>query len=77
MAELPCKKCQHYDPIQKGSADTRRGWCAVKSVYPYKEQHGQSFPRDVQRAEPGALAKPFIVIGAEVQKHCAIFRGKP
>lgn len=77
MAEEPCKKCQHYDPILKGKdKTTRHGRCAVQSIYPNKEQPGQTFPPGVRRAAPGALAKPLIVVGSETVRHCTLFRGK-
>lgn len=77
MAEEPCKKCQHYDVIKKGKdKEARHGWCAVQSLYPAKEQPGQTFPPNIQRVKPGELAKPFIVIGSECVKHCTRFRSK-
>lgn len=77
MADQPCSKCSHYDPIKKGTSDTRRGWCAVKSIYPAQAHKGQEFPPGVKRAAPGALAAPFIVIGSDVVGHCDLYRGKP
>ncbi len=78
MAEDPCKKCQHYDPIKKGKdKEARHGWCSIQSLYPAREQSGQVFPPGVRRAQPGELAKPVIVIGNDVVKHCTLFRSKP
>lgn len=77
MADQPCKECRNYDVIVKGLAPTRRGWCAVQSVYPAVEQKGQVFPPGVKRAAPGELAKPHIVIGSDViVPTCTLFRGK-
>lgn len=76
MADQPCNKCRNYDPIKKGLAETRRGWCAAQSLYPAVEQKGQSFPPGVQRVKPGELAKPLIVLGSEVVPHCVLFRSK-
>lgn len=77
MADQPCSNCSHYDMIKKGTSDTRRGWCAVKSIYPTRPQTGQEFPPGVAQAKPGERASPFIVVGSEVIRHCDQFRSKP
>jgi hypothetical protein len=69
-----CNKCTHYDPI---APKTKHGWCAKKSIYPFKEQPGQLFPLNVRRGKPDQLAKPVIVAGNEVQVHCTDFLPKP
>ena len=74
--DKPCSTCFHFDRIIFGN-DTRRtrhGWCAVQSVYPNKEQHGQIFPRGVARAASGALASPVIMQAAEVVTGCSRYR---
>jgi len=73
--EHPCVKCSHFDRIifGDGTRKPRHGWCAVKSVYPHKEQQGQIFPSHVTRAAPGALASPYIVQADEVVPNCARF----
>jgi hypothetical protein len=77
MADDPCKTCQHYDPIKKGkSKEARHGWCSIQSLYPAKEQPGQTFPAGVRRVPPGELAKPLIVTGSEVVSHCMLYRRK-
>ena len=76
MAVEPCKKCFNYDPIIKGKKEVRHGWCAAQSIYPAQEQAGQTFPAGVRRATPDERAKPLIVIGNDVVKHCQLFRGK-
>jgi hypothetical protein len=76
MADKPCNQCRHYDSIKRGTADTRRGWCAAQSTYPAVEQRGQAFPSGVKRAAPGELAKPIIVIGSQTIPACTLFRGK-
>jgi len=76
MADFPCNNCQNYDPILRGSKEGRHGRCAVKSTYPAVEQKGQVFPPGVARAEPGELAKPLIVVGAETIRGCSDFRAK-
>lgn len=75
----PCNECMHYDPIKLGDGkkQARRGWCAVKSIYPYKEMEGQLFPPGVKRAAPGEHPNPKIVVGSEVQSHCDQFQAKP
>lgn len=75
----PCGTCKNYDVIKPGNKETkqpagRMGRCAVKSIYPNQEQEGQLFPLNVKRAEPGELAKPFVVYGSDVQKNCTEYR---
>lgn len=78
MSDKPCNQCQHYDPILKGKGKPgRHGRCAVKSTYPALEQRGQVFPLGVKREAPGALAKPYIVMGSTVNVPCLLFRAKP
>lgn len=77
MAEKPCETCQHYDPILRGNTAGRHGRCAAKSTYPNKEQKGQVFPKGVKREAPGVLAKPVIVVGADIVPTCTLFRIKP
>jgi hypothetical protein len=48
----------------------------VKSTYPAKEQAGQVFPLGAVREAPGDLAKPVIVVGAEVVRGCDQFHAK-
>jgi hypothetical protein len=73
--ERPCKDCVYYDPIVIGDKQqTKRGWCAVKSEYPAVEPAGRLFPPGVKRVASGELAKPLIVVGAEVVGHCTTFR---
>ena len=77
MSVNPCAECAHYDPILRGTHEARHGRCAVKSIYPTREQAGQSFPPGVKRAVAGALAEPVIVIGVETVKTCMVFRALP
>jgi len=78
MADKPCSECSNYDPILKGKGKQgQHGRCAVRSTYPATEQRGQVFPAGVKREAPGALARPFIVKGAEVQTSCHLFKIKP
>jgi hypothetical protein len=77
MAEKPCKDCQHYDPIIRGTTPGNHGRCAVQSTYPATEQKGQVFPAGVTREAPGDLAKPVIVVGREIVKGCTLFRAPP
>ena len=77
MNERPCQECVHYDAIVAGDTrPTRRGWCAVKSEYPAVEPEGRLFPPGVKRVAPGERAKPVIVVGEAVVRHCTQFRGK-
>jgi hypothetical protein len=77
LNDKPCQECRNYDVIRHGAnGKANRGRCAMRSVYPHVEQPGQHFPDNVKRAEPGALAQPFIVVGADVQSGCSYFRNK-
>lgn len=82
LNDKSCTSCRNYDPIRNGldkHGNTKyavRGWCAPKSVYPFKEQEGQVFPTGVTRVKPGELAKPFIVIGDDVQEGCGLYHAK-
>lgn len=76
MADKPCDTCQNYDPIIRGDKPGRHGRCAVKSTYPATQQGGQVFPIGAKRAEYGQLAKPVIVVGAEVERACEEYRAK-
>ena len=73
--DKPCGACKHFDRIVfgDGTRKPRHGWCAVKSIYPHKEQHGQIFPARVTRAAQGALASPHIVQADEVVINCNRF----
>jgi len=70
--DLPCGKCAHYDPILgPKEKETKRGWCAKKSVYPTIEGPGQVFPKGVQRqAKATDMAKPVIVRKVQVVPAC-------
>ena len=76
MNNVKCQDCVFYDGQQKftprGPKDAWYGWCAKKSVYPFKAPDGQVIPEGVQRAsEDEPIAKPFIVHGGKVQIACA------
>lgn len=77
MASKPCDTCQHYDPILRGDKAGRHGRCVAKSTYPAVQQRGQIFPPGAKRAAPGQLAKPVIVIGADVEPRCEEYHAKP
>ena len=71
MNDLPCGKCDNFDPILgSGRKKTAHGWCAKKSVYHHAEEPGQVFPAGVKRAAPGALAQPYIVTWENVETVC-------
>ena len=78
----PCSTCRNSDPIRNGlDAKGRvqfavRGWCSVKSAYPFQEQPGQIFPAGVARVAPGELARPVIVREDEVVPGCALYQPK-
>lgn len=81
LNDKPCNECRNYDPIRNGTSGGKprfavRGWCTVKSAYPFREQEGQLFPIGVKRVGPGELAQPHIVVGTEVQTHCSQFTPK-
>lgn len=73
LNDKPCGGCVHFTPVQ---ANANHGRCATKSVYPNKEQPGQSFPDNVKRAAPGELAKPYIVTRMQVVGNCSKYRSK-
>lgn len=73
MNTVKCKNCRHYDVVVSGKTkNPTHGWCAVKSVYPMKEETGgRVFPPGVKRMDRADLpAKPEIVAGNEVVKSC-------
>jgi len=78
MNTKPCSSCFYFDRIifGDGTRKPRHGWCAIKSIYPHKEQEGQVFPAGVKRAAPGALASPVIVTIDEVVPHCPSYRSR-
>jgi hypothetical protein len=71
-----CDTCEHFDPVLRGKTgpggmrETVWGWCARRSTYPAAEGPGQRFPDGVARAEPGELAKPYIVKKGQVLLNC-------
>lgn len=73
MNKVKCKDCRHYDVIRSGQTkNPQHGWCAARSVYPAKEEHGGPvFPPGVKRVErEDQPAKPFIVEGNGVVGNC-------
>jgi len=72
MNTVKCKDCRHYDVIRSGKTKTpKHGWCAARSIYPFKENPGQIFPLGVRRvAEEGMLPTPEIVAGNSVIPNC-------
>jgi hypothetical protein len=76
--KIKCKDCRNYDPIRSGQTrNPQHGWCAVKSIYPFKEEVGQVFPPGVRRVEsPDELAKPTIVEGNKVIPGCIQVKAK-
>lgn len=83
MNTQPCGKCAFYDPIMKNigrgrQAPSNSAWCAKKSVYPFMEKDGQSFPDGARRAESiSAPAVPVIVHPTQVIASCPFFQGVP
>ena len=71
LNDKACGTCVNYDRVSPKSS---HGRCAVQSVYPSKEQPGQSFPAGVKRAAPGNLAKPVIVTVLQVVGNCTKYR---
>jgi hypothetical protein len=73
MNKVKCKDCRHYDTIRSGQTkNPQHGWCAAKSIYPFKESVGQVFPLNVKRRESAEIpAKPEIVTGAGVVANCS------
>lgn len=71
MNELPCGKCQHYDPVLgPGEKHIGRGWCIKKSKYPAVEGPGQVFPPNAARVAHGQLAEPYLVEQDQVIPPC-------
>lgn len=71
MNDLPCGKCEHYDPILgPGEKHIDRGWCIKKSKYAAIEGPGQVFPPNCVRVAPGALAEPYLVEKDQVITPC-------
>lgn len=68
-----CGTCEHYDPVIRGTKETKWGWCVKKSTYPAKEGPGQVFPAGVKRAEGAAEAEPCIVRNSEIVPNCPIY----
>lgn len=73
MTTKTCGSCEHYDPVLRGTKETKWGWCAKKSVYPAKEGPGQLFPVGVKRVEGGALAEPCIVRKEQIVPNCPVY----
>ena len=71
MNDKACGTCVNFDGV---TTKSNHGRCAVQSVYPTKEQPGQTFPAGVKRAAPGELAKPVIVTRLEVVGNCTKYR---
>lgn len=72
---IKCQDCVFYDGQQKftqaGQKPAWYGWCAKKSIYPFKAPDGQVIPPDAMRAdEEDPIAKPFIVQGSKVRVDC-------
>ena len=72
MNTVKCKDCRHYDVIRSGKTKApKHGWCAARSIYPFKEGPGQIFPPGVQRvAAEGMHPTPEIVTGNSVVPNC-------
>jgi len=74
MADKPCSTCEHFDPILRGTKDTRLAWCAKRSLYPYKDSPGQVTPPQAQRVgSPQDPAQPFLVRRDETRAECALY----
>lgn len=73
MNKVKCRDCRHYDVIRSGQTkNPAHGWCAAKSIYPFKEDVGQVFPPGVrQSASADVPAKPEIVSGSGVVASCS------
>ena len=73
MNKVKCKDCRHYDTIRSGQTkNPQHGWCAVRSIYPFKESVGQVFPPGVRKQPSEDIpAKPEIVTGAGIVANCS------
>lgn len=74
----PCNDCANYDPIVgRESKLTGFGHCVPRSIYPFKEGPGQTFPKDATRVtSPTGLPKLEVVRATEVKPACPLFRSK-
>lgn len=74
MNTVKCENCKNYDVIRSGKTKTpKHGWCVPRSLYPFKEGPGQTFPANARRVEsPEDAAKPEIVTGALVLASCGL-----
>ncbi len=78
---IKCGDCVNFDVQYKGTVrgvpeKQKFGWCKAKSVYPNKEQVGQTFPEGVMRAVAGDPAVPVIVYPETIVGHCIKSQGK-
>lgn len=75
---LKCSSCKFFDPIRSGKLKkVQYGWCAARSIYPYKEEKGQSFPPGVRRADSAETpATPYIVEGNQILAFCIQVKAK-
>jgi hypothetical protein len=77
MADQPCKTCANYDPIKvAGKREAAHGWCAALSLYPAPGVRGRKVPHGAPQALEGQRAKPYIVEGGKIVKHCQRWRKK-
>lgn len=80
MNNQPCGKCVFYDPIMKNigrgrQAPSNSAWCAKRSIYPFLEKEGQTFPDGVKRAETlQSPAVPVIVHPNQIVSACPNFQ---
>lgn len=73
--DKPCNTCDFFDPIIRARKETIWGWCAKKSIYPYKEGPGQVFPAKVNRVDsPDKRAKPKIVRQNQIVTGCPYYK---
>lgn len=73
--DKPCGDCKHFDPILRGTKPTSRGWCALKSIYPFRDAMGQVAPAGAKRAAREDLpAVPVLVRREAPHPSCNDFR---
>jgi hypothetical protein len=73
-----CGTCAKFDQMV-GPRNKKQdfGWCAARSVYPFREGPGQVFPPGVKRVDdPAKPAKPLIVFQNRVDAGCVFHTPK-
>lgn len=69
-----CSDCDAFDPILHGMKETKMGWCAKRSIYPFMDSVGQVTPPGVKRVENATdPAQPYIVEASGIKQDCNLY----